>query len=111
MPRWRAAVTSRFDDLTPVEQDRLRREFENRDTTHERRVEILTMLQEGADETKFLPPCMNCKHVPFYAPWHEAVIEGHVYSHDGLREIDITGLCEYCFDDITAEPDEEEEPA
>lgn len=28
-----------------------------------------------------------------------------------LREISITGYCEYCFDDITAEPDEEEEPA
>lgn len=99
---------SRFDDLTPVEQDRLRLEFENRDTTHGRRVEILTMLQEGADETKLLPPCPNCQHVPFHAPWHEAVIEGHVYSRDGLNELHITRLCEYCFDLITAEPDEEE---
>lgn len=102
---------SRFDDLTPVEQDRLRLEFENRDTTHGRRVEILTMLQEGADETKLLRPCPNCQHVPFHAPWHEALIEGHVYSNNGLREISITGICEYCFDDITAEPEEEEEPA
>ena len=102
---------SRFDELSPVEQERLGREFENRDTTYERRVEILSMIQEGADETKYLPPCMNCKHVPFYVPWHEAMIEGHVYSNDGLREINISGLCEYCFDDITSEPDEEEEPA
>lgn len=102
---------SRFDDLTPVEKDRLRLEFENRDTTHGRRVEILTMLQEGADETKYHLPCLNCGHVPFYAPHDEGLVEGHVYSRDGLNEISISGLCEYCFDRITAEPDEEENTA
>lgn len=99
---------SRFDDLSPEEKEELQLEFESSLTTRERRVEILTMLQEGADETKYLRPCPNCKHVPFHAPWHEALIEGHVYSQDGLRELNITGYCEYCFDEITAEPEEEE---
>lgn len=102
---------SRFDDLSLDEKDRLRLEFENRDTTHERRVELLIMLQEGADETKYLPPCHNCGHVPFYAPHDEGLVEGHVYSRDGLSEIRLSGLCEYCFDRITAEPDEEENTA
>lgn len=85
-------------------------EFEDSATSRERRVEMLEMMREGADEAKMGRPCPKCKHYPFFAPHDEALIEGHVYSHDGLAELRITGYCEFCFDLITAEPDEEEEP-
>lgn len=97
-----------FDDLTDEERMALQHEFEERDTTRERRIELLTLLQEGSDEAKMGPPCPRCKHYPFYAPHDEALLEGHVYSHAGLSERRITGYCEFCFDLVTAEPDEDE---
>ncbi len=99
---------SRFDDMTDEERLELQREFERRDTTRERRIELLTFLQEGSDEAKMGPVCPNCKHYPFYAPHDEALLEGHVYSRDGLAERRITGLCEFCFDLITVEAEEED---
>jgi hypothetical protein len=101
---------SAFEDMTDEQRLALQHEFENRDTPRERKVEILTLMRDGADEAKMGRPCPKCKHHPFFAPHDEALLEGHVYSHDGLAEIRITGYCEFCFDLITAEPDEEEEP-
>lgn len=100
---------SRHSDMTLEDQMALQREFDDQATTDERRVELLTLLQEGADEAEMGRPCPRCKHYPFFAPHPEALIEGHVYSHEGLAEIRITGYCEFCFDLITAEPDEEDE--
>lgn len=100
---------SRHSDMTLEDQMALGAEFENGDTTDERRVELLTLLQEGADEAKMSRPCPKCKHYPFFAFYDEALIEGHVYSHEGMAEIRITGYCEFCFDLITAEPDEEDD--
>jgi len=85
----------------------LQKEFETSTTTRERKIEILTLVREGANESKMGPPCPRCKNYPFFAPHDEALIEGHVYSHDGMTEIRITGYCEYCFDLITAEPEED----
>lgn len=31
----------------------------------------------------------------------------NVFTQDGLREIGISGMCEKCFDEVTAEPEEE----
>lgn len=101
---------STFQDLSDEGKLALRNEFETSTTTRERRIEILTLVREGADEAKMGRPCPRCKHHSFYAPHDEALIEGHVYSHDGMVEAtQITGYCEFCFDLITAEPDEEEE--
>lgn len=100
---------SKFEDLSVAEQEALRDEFEGDNTTRERRIEILTLLQEGSDEAEMGRPCPNCGHHPFYAPHDEPLIEGHVYSRDGLAEIRITGYCEFCFDLITAEPVEEDD--
>jgi hypothetical protein len=99
---------SAFDHLTLEEKQALEREFEDKSTTRERRIELLTLLQEGANEAKMGRPCPRCKNYLFYAPHDEALIEGHVYSRDGLAEIRITGYCEWCFDLITQEHDEEE---
>lgn len=100
---------SYFEDLSPEGKAALQKEFETDTTTRERRIELLTFLQEASDEAKMGRPCPRCKHYPFFAPHDEALIEGHVYTHDGIAEIRITGYCEFCFDLITAEPDEEEE--
>lgn len=97
---------STFNDLSAEGKDALRLEFETSTTTRERRIELLTLVREGANEAKVGRPCPRCKNYPFFAPYDEALIEGHVYSHDGVAEIRITGYCEFCFDLITAEPDE-----
>ena len=98
-----------FNDLSLDGKMALQQEFETRATTDERRIEILTLVREGSNESKMGRPCPRCKNYPFFAPHDEALIEGHVYSHDGMAEIRITGYCEFCFDLITQEPDEEEE--
>ena len=100
---------SAFEDSSPEEKLALRREFENPEASRELRVTLLMLLREGANEAKALRPCPFCGNYPFYAPHDEALIEGHVYSEQGLAEIGITGLCEFCFDRVTAEPEEKEE--
>jgi len=100
---------STFNDLDDEGKAALQQEFEDRATTRERRIELLTLVQEGANEAKMGRPCPSCKNYPFFAPYDEALIEGHVYSHDGVSEIRITGYCEWCFDLITQEPEEDDE--
>ena len=100
---------STFNDLSDEEKAALKAEFENQATTRERLIELLTLLQEGANEAGMGRRCPRCKNFLFYAPSDEALLEGHVYSRDGLAEIRITGFCEFCFDLITAEPEEEED--
>ena len=97
-----------YQDLTEVERARVREQFYNPETTREKRIELLTMMQNSADEVKMGRQCPRCKHFPFYAPHDEALIEGHVYSEEGMAEIGITGYCEFCFDLVTKEPDEGE---
>ena len=100
---------SKFNDLSDAEKEALGEEFGTTATTKERRVEILTLLREGSDEAKMGRLCPRCRHYPFFAPHDEGLIEGHVYSREGLTEVRITGYCEFCFDLVTAEPDEVEE--
>ena len=101
---------SYFEDLSPEGKQALQDEFNSERTTRERRVEILGYLRDTSNEAQISRPCPRCKNVPFYAPHGEALIEGHVYSRDGVAEIRITGYCEFCFDLVTQEPDEEEQP-
>jgi len=84
---------------------KLRAEWEASATTEERRTEIAGEVQTlAADKSR---TCLHCKKEIVYLPHHTALIEGHVYSLDGYTEVSITGLCEFCFDRITAEPEEE----
>jgi hypothetical protein len=99
---------STFENMSDEDKVAFRREFETQTTTKERRVELLTLLQEAANESKLGRPCPVCGNHLFYAPHTEALIAGHVYSNEGLMEVRITGYCEFCFDRITAEPEEEE---
>lgn len=45
--------------------------------------------------------CVHCNHYPFYYPGEEARDPGHIYSPAGVREFGISGMCEYCFDQVT----------
>jgi len=99
---------STFEDMSSAEKAACEQEFNNADTTRERRIELLTLLQEGSDETEMGRPCPKCEHYPFFAPHDEALIEGHVYSRAGFDEVRITGYCEFCFDLVTQENDEED---
>lgn len=101
---------SYFEDLSPGEKQALQDEFNSEGTTRERRAEILGYLRDGANEAQMGRQCPRCKNYPFFATHDEALIEGHVYSGDGVRELQITGYCEFCFDLVTQEPDEEDDP-
>jgi hypothetical protein len=99
---------SGYQDLSETERARVRAQFNNPETTDERRTDLLRLIQTSADEARMGRQCPRCKHFPYFAPHDKALLEGHVYSDDGMAEIGITGYCEFCFDLITAEPDEEE---
>lgn len=99
---------SYFQDLSRDAKNDLRLEFKRDTTTDERRAEILTLVRDAADEAQMGPKCPRCQHHSFNALWTHALIEGHVYSYAGIRELDITGYCEFCFDHLTKEPDEDE---
>lgn len=96
---------------TILELNTLRREFYTVDTTEERQIEILTRVQELAEIDKDYNPhlarCSHCKQMVIACPHDKALIPGHIYSTAGERELEISRLCEYCFDEITKEPDEE----
>lgn len=49
--------------------------------------------------------CINCGQ-PICLSDEPTNKPGNIYSHAGAKEYKITGLCEYCFDNIMAEPEE-----
>lgn len=76
-----------------------RQEFENKDTTDERRKELVERLIEIATKDPYYDlTCHNCKKMVVYIEYGYGLCEGHVYSRDGIREMHISGLCEFCFD-------------
>ena len=58
--------------------------------------------------------CSNCHKPVIYLDqteivnFKEAVFEGHIYSREGLDEYRISGHCEYCFDKICWEFENEQ---
>ena len=56
--------------------------------------------------------CISCHKPIFYCPEASEEMkkkDGCVYSEAGLREVNISGMCEACFDKYTADEDEDEE--
>ncbi|QNN98073.1 hypothetical protein SEA_FEDE_25 [Microbacterium phage Fede] len=53
--------------------------------------------------------CLNCGAQIVINIGNDTRENGNVYSEAGRREVDITGYCETCFDNITRPPDEPEE--
>lgn len=97
-----------YQELSEKERARVREQFYAEDTPREKRVELIRLMQNSADEIKMGPQCPRCKHYLYFVPHDEALLEGHVYSEAGMQEISISGYCEFCFDLITAESDKEE---
>lgn len=91
-------------------RDEYRAKWESKDTTTEERIKILTDMQDMANQEGYDSTCIRCKELVILLPHNEAVGEGHIYSEAGINEYQITRLCEYCFDDITVEDEEEYSP-
>ena len=59
------------------------------------------------------PPqkCIACHKPGYDYPADRAYAPGHCYSPSGVREFtSISSCCEFCFDHMMREPDEEQEP-
>ena len=78
---------SYFQDLPPEGKETLRAEFGNPNTSDERRVEILTLVRDGANEAEMGTRCPRCKNFPFYIPWGHALIEG---KRRGVKYVVVT---------------------
>ena len=62
---------------------------------------------DGMVEATFEGTCVECGVGTYYAPGLWATAPGHTYSELGVREFQISRLCEWCFDKITDIGDEE----
>lgn len=62
----------------------------------ELRVE-LAQLQEAATKQGTTKRCIDGEYM-VYLPYERALVPGHIYSEDGIREARISGSCEYHFD-------------
>lgn len=49
--------------------------------------------------------CISCSKIPNYLEMDRALEPGHIYSQAGIREFEISQLCEYCFDEATLPED------
>jgi hypothetical protein len=86
--------------------------------TDEEKVAALEVLREGAQQMGAskadlshydqMAKCMVCKKYVFFCEDEYSRIEGHIHSWMGQKEMGISGCCEYCFDKMFAEPDEDE---
>ena len=86
--------------------ENLHAEWMDSKTTDQRRVEIALEVQGYAVEEMPESKCIHCKKAGVYLPYEYALIEGHVYSHEGMEDYtNITRVCEYCFDKMCAEAD------
>jgi hypothetical protein len=58
-------------------------------------------LQQSADEAAAsgeVGKCVFCKHGFFWWQGGPALLQGQVYSQEGAKETQISGICEFCFD-------------
>jgi hypothetical protein len=58
--------------------------------------EMLTM-QDTANMTEG-PRCVFCKNRFFWWEGGPALLQGQVYSQEGAKDVQITGVCEFCMD-------------
>lgn len=65
---------------------------------------FVTRLMAEGDPT-YNKVCIFCKKKVFYVPDFMARMRGHLYSEDGMREFNITRICEFCFDETADRAD------
>lgn len=49
--------------------------------------------------------CIVCGMPNYYYPADKAYAPGHCYSEAGVKEVGISGTCEFCFDNMFEEPE------
>src|SRR4051812_9137793 len=69
--------------------------------------EFYRTLEEADSKEWYTNTCSRCKKKIVYVPYAYALGEGHVYSTAGRAEVQISHFCEYCFDLVTKEPEED----
>ncbi len=62
-----------------------------------------------ANEVNEGNPANNCVngHPIFYVEGQAGELPGHIYSEAGMREFRISRMCEWCFDDMCIEEDDD----
>lgn len=65
----------------------------------------------GGKTPRAMPGAVNTAgcHQPIIqavTPFNKAFFPGHVYSEAGAQEIGISGVCEWCYDKMFAEPED-----
>jgi hypothetical protein len=73
--------------------------------------QVLALKAEAAENLKYNNRCVHCGEKIVFVPDTKGRARGHVYSEAGKRDVSIIKMCEYCFDDIAAEPVEPPEDA
>jgi len=63
--------------------------------------------EQALDEGSYSHRCVINGEAIFFHEGSSALVEGHCYSGDGVKEAELRGICEYHFDEATAEPEEE----
>ena len=89
------------------EMARMKRLYYLPETTDERKLEMALTIRTYAEEERADVRCVSCGHGVFYIEDTRPRCEGHVYSREGEAEYFITRFCEWCFDLVTAEEEEE----
>lgn len=79
---------------TPEEDDHARAECEK-------------MAEKAAFDDNYQAKCLYGEKV-FYYDYPKALVPGHIYSHAGKDEFGISRCCEYHFDEMFGNDDEEE---
>lgn len=62
-------------------------------------MDLLKKIHETRDAAVAEKICQVCKQPVFEEMGAEARQPGHLYSEVGIREYEISGCCEFCFDE------------
>lgn len=68
--------------------------------------EAARLSEEANGPDGYGPICLHCKRRVFWLPGPYALVPGHIYSEDGIREAGITRICEFCFDTMFQEDED-----
>lgn len=87
----------------------LEQQFNDPNATDEIRKTIVEQVRVYS-ELELHERCLVCKRGGVYIPYHKALIEGHCYSENGVKDYTrITGVCEFCFDKMHEESKNDEQ--
>ena len=77
-------------------------------TDEEYKARVEAAKQKAEADPLLIIHCVFCHEKIFFVAGTYAVTKGHVYSEAGAKEVHISRICEYCFDETTKEDPEPE---